>query len=345
MRAGLLAVVVLVACAPGRRTLPPPPPGMGLPPPAPPPTGSLWHPEVAGNYLFGDVRARFPGDLLTVVVAEKSAGKKDATTAAKADSSISASVEEFFGIPAAAVKFLPKGFNPESIVKAKTARESKSDGETERNGSLSASITVSVVGVDPSGNLHVQGDKVITVNREEQYIVLTGIVRPEDITTDNSVASTRLADARIDYYGRGVVADKQGVPLVRAYFEAQAPGMLNSVAARGPSGRVGGAIVIAVVTLSTIAMPALGARLKDIAAIEGVRTNQLAGYGLVAGLNGSGDTQQALFTVQSVLNMLRRRGLTLNVNPRQLLIKNVAAVSVTASMSPTGSPHPLVVPS
>src|SRR5207253_9562726 len=105
MRAGLLAVVVLVACAPGRRTLPPPPPGMGLPPPAPPPTGSLWHPEVAGNYLFGDVRARFPGDLLTVVVAEKSAGKKDATTAAKADSSISASVEEFFGLPAAAVKF------------------------------------------------------------------------------------------------------------------------------------------------------------------------------------------------------------------------------------------------
>ena len=108
--------------------------------------------------------------------------------------------------------------------------------------------------------------------------------------------------------------------------------VLSSVAARGPSGRAAGAIVIAVVTLSTIAMPALGARLKDIAAIEGVRTNQLAGYGLVAGLNGSGDTQQALFTVQSVLNMLRRRGLTLNVNPRQLLIKNVAAVSVTASL-------------
>ena len=82
------------------------------------------------------------------------------------------------------------------------------------------------------------------------------------------------------------------------------------------------------------ATPADAARLKDIASIEGVRSNQLSGYGLVAGLNGTGDSQQAIFTVQSVLNMLRRRGLTLNVNPRQLQIKNVAAVSITAALPP-----------
>ncbi|TMB39086.1 MAG: flagellar basal body P-ring protein FlgI [Deltaproteobacteria bacterium] len=89
----------------------------------------------------------------------------------------------------------------------------------------------------------------------------------------------------------------------------------------------------AVVSLA-FAVPAFGARLKDIASIEGVRQNQLSGYGLVAGLNGTGDSQQAIFTVQSVLNMLRRRGLTLNINPRQLQIKNVAAVSVTAALPP-----------
>jgi flagellar P-ring protein precursor FlgI len=83
-----------------------------------------------------------------------------------------------------------------------------------------------------------------------------------------------------------------------------------------------------------LAVPAFGARVKDIASIEGVRQNQLTGYGLVAGLTGTGDSQQAIFTVQSVLNMLRRRGLTLNVNPRQLQIKNVASVSVTASLPP-----------
>jgi flagellar P-ring protein precursor FlgI len=85
-----------------------------------------------------------------------------------------------------------------------------------------------------------------------------------------------------------------------------------------------------VLLLSALATSASAARLKDIASIEGVRANQLWGYGIVAGLNGTGDSQQAIFTVQSILNMLRRQGLTLNVNPRQLQIKNVAAVSVTA---------------
>ena len=106
---------------------------------------------------------------------------------------------------------------------------------------------------------------------------------------------------------------------------------------RRPPTRYHGRLLVSWVLLTSVfglAMPAGAARLKDIAAIEGVRANQLSGYGLVAGLNGTGDSQQALFTVQSVLNMLRRRGITLNINPRQLQIKNVAAVSVTALLPP-----------
>src|SRR5262249_39366026 len=82
------------------------------------------------------------------------------------------------------------------------------------------------------------------------------------------------------------------------------------------------------------AAPVWGARLKDIATIEGVRANQLSGYGLVVGLAGTGDTQQSLFTAQSVLNLLKRRGIVLNVNPRQLQVKNVAAVLGTATLPP-----------
>src|SRR5262249_49182951 len=156
----------------------PPPIDVGMQPPAPPP-GSLWHPELSGNYPFLDVRAHFPGDLLTVVISEVSTAKKAATTDAKYDSSMSASVEDFFGIPAAAAHFLPSGFNPASIVKAATARDSKGDASTDRSGSLTASITVTVVAVDPSGNLRVQGSKVVRVNREDEYVVLTGNVRPE----------------------------------------------------------------------------------------------------------------------------------------------------------------------
>jgi flagellar P-ring protein precursor FlgI len=101
---------------------------------------------------------------------------------------------------------------------------------------------------------------------------------------------------------------------------AQAPGLLGA-----------GVWLLGVLAL---AAPAWGARIKDIASIEGVRSNQLYGYGLVAGLNGTGDSQQAIFTVQSVLNMLKRRGVTLDVNPRQLQIKNVASVSATATLPP-----------
>jgi len=83
----------------------------------------------------------------------------------------------------------------------------------------------------------------------------------------------------------------------------------------------------AILLLLLLAPPAAAVRLKDIATIEGVRGNQLSGYGLVMGLDGSGDSQQSLFTVQSVLNLLRRQGVTLNINPRQLQVKNVASVT------------------
>jgi flagellar L-ring protein precursor FlgH len=219
----LLAAVLIVplaACGLVRRPLPPPPPvTWDAPPPLPAANGSLWHAERAENYAFLDVRAHFPGDLLTVVVSERATGTKDATTDTSAESSVSANVQDFFGIPAGLVKFLPQGFNPESSVRATTARSSKGDGETTRTGTMTANITVTVVSVDPTGNLRVRGDKVVSVNREDQWIALTGTVRPEDIASDNSVASSRLADARIDFYGRGTVGDKQGTPLVHRLYD------------------------------------------------------------------------------------------------------------------------------
>jgi flagellar L-ring protein precursor FlgH len=218
MGRALLLAATLAGCA----FMPPPPLPpvvVDVPPAPPPPAGSLWHPELASNYGMLDVRAHFPGDLLTVVIAETAKGKQNAKTDANATSSISASVDDFFGIPAAAASFLPKGFNPQSIVTAQTARSSSGDGTTTRDDSVTGNITVTVVGVAPNGNLKVQGDKIVTLNRENQVIVLTGTVRPEDIASDNSVLSTRLADARVSYKGYGTVSDKQGVPLVHRLFD------------------------------------------------------------------------------------------------------------------------------
>jgi flagellar P-ring protein precursor FlgI len=95
------------------------------------------------------------------------------------------------------------------------------------------------------------------------------------------------------------------------------------------------ASVMLLVALACLAaVPARAARIKDIADVEGVRSNQLTGYGVVVGLDGSGDGQQSLFTIQSILSMLRRRGVTISVDPRQIRVKNAAAVVVTANLPP-----------
>ena len=86
-------------------------------------------------------------------------------------------------------------------------------------------------------------------------------------------------------------------------------------------------------------------RLKELASIEGVRDNQLVGYGLVVGLNGTGDRQQTLFSAQSLTNMLQRMGVT--VNPALITVKNTAAVMVTGSLPPSCETNncPALVPS
>ncbi len=78
--------------------------------------------------------------------------------------------------------------------------------------------------------------------------------------------------------------------------------------------------------------PVHAARIKDLVDVEGVRTNQLSGYGIVLGLEGTGDGQQSLFTVQSVISMLRRRGVAITVDPKQIRVENAAAVVVTATL-------------
>lgn len=90
--------------------------------------------------------------------------------------------------------------------------------------------------------------------------------------------------------------------------------------------------VIIMVVLLCCALPAQAARIKDIASFDGVRDNQLVGYGLVVGLNGSGDSDQTKFPVQSLVNMLERMGVTINRN--DVKVKNVAAVMVTATLPP-----------
>ncbi len=171
-------------------------------------TGSLWRDDANGNFLFADVKARALGDLLTVVVLETATGSKDAETSTTTKTSVTASIAEFFGFPQQLQKHQPN-IDPSALIAADTDREWDGKGSTSRKGQLTARVTAVVTAVAPNGNLWVEGNKDVAVNHENQHLVLQGWARPEDITSDNEVLSTRLAQATIDYYGTGVIGMKQ----------------------------------------------------------------------------------------------------------------------------------------
>ena len=185
------------------KTPPPPPPS-----PRAQASGSLWRDDVSANYLFADTKARFPGDLLTIVISEASSGQKQADTSTETETEVSGSLDQFFGLPQQLANKNPT-IDPTQLIKASASRTWDGKGTTSRKGTLIASMTATVTAVSPTGNLWVEGDKIVSVNKEDQHIVVKGWVRPEDIDAQNEVQSNRLAGGRIDYYGTGVVGVKQ----------------------------------------------------------------------------------------------------------------------------------------
>lgn len=171
--------------------------------PDPKDTMSLWSDEVAFGDLFSDPKARRAGDILTIKIAESSSASNSADTSTDRESSLRAGVDEFFGIK-------PSTFNLQDLsVSGGIESEFEGSGSTTRSGSLEAFITVRVVEVMPNGNMKVVGSREIMVNNEKQIMTIYGLVRPRDVSDDNVVLSTFVADARIAYSGAGIVDDRQ----------------------------------------------------------------------------------------------------------------------------------------
>jgi flagellar L-ring protein precursor FlgH len=176
--------------------------------------GSLWKDSAS---LFEDRRARHVNDLVTILVSEKSAASKKATTSANRDSSVDYGLDNFFGMDKDfGIQKLPivngfyKGTNVFSpSVKGSGKSDFKGKGDTTREGTLTATITAKVVEVLPNGNMVLESRKEILVNNEKEILVFKGIVRPDDISPNNTVLSQYVADAQIYLVGDGVLDDKQ----------------------------------------------------------------------------------------------------------------------------------------
>jgi flagellar L-ring protein precursor FlgH len=171
---------------------------------APVASGSLW-PSDDNVFLYADRKALRVGDIVTIRIVENAKANNTADTDLSRSSSLDASFSHFFSKE----KFLKLFKLDEDLIKASSENSHKGAGSTTREGQLVATITAIVKEVLPNGNLVIQGTRAVVVNHEEQYITITGVVRPLDVNRDNVVLSSQVADASIAIGGLGVVADKQ----------------------------------------------------------------------------------------------------------------------------------------
>ncbi len=192
-----------------------------LPPVQPQSNGGIYKPGFDVR-LFEDLKARRVGDILTVRLAEATnANKSSSTEIDKANTStitnptiLGASPE--FNVP----KFLPLDRTQDLSLASSLSSDHEFDGSgsTAQQNALTGSIPVSVIEVLPNGNLIVRGEKRVTLNNGVEYVQLSGIIRPVDVLADNSVLSTQVADATINYIGEGAVADSSIIGWLARFF-------------------------------------------------------------------------------------------------------------------------------
>jgi len=168
---------------------------------------SLWNTNSAFASLFISQKAHQVGDIVTIRIVESSSASNRANTDTERNSEIGIKTPEFFGLEDEVPSSWP--INPFGNLSAGFGSEFEGEGTTNRSGDLTAYITAKIIEILPNGNLRILGVREVAVNNERQFIHLSGIIRSRDISTDNIILSTYIADAKIEYSGKGVIDDRQ----------------------------------------------------------------------------------------------------------------------------------------
>lgn len=168
--------------------------------------GSIWQSASAG--LVEDFKARNRGDTVTVVITEEASASKSATTSTNRTTALSAGIPNMMGIEGK-MAHINKWIDMEKLLSADTSSKYDGSGSTTRKENLNATITARIVDVLENGNLLIEGRRNVKVNNEDQIIILEGIIRTKDISADNIIYSTQIADAKITYSGKGIISDRQ----------------------------------------------------------------------------------------------------------------------------------------
>ena len=168
---------------------------------------SLW--SASQRSLLGDRRAGRRGDILTVVIEIDDSAEISNSSGRNRSGSQSMGVPQFFGLPQLLNRRLPDGAAAGSLIETRSDSAFAGSGSIQRNERLTLRVASTVVERLPNGVLRIEGRQEVRVNHELRELLVTGYVRPEDISRQNEISFDRIAGARISYGGRGMVSTVQ----------------------------------------------------------------------------------------------------------------------------------------
>ncbi len=177
--------------------------------------GSIYSAGISQRGLFEDRRARYVGDTVTINLVERTQAKKNAGTNTARATDISASVPIMTKVPLKGLQGLE--------VSAGTSNKLEGKGSSSADNNFTGTITVTVVDLLPNGNLIVSGEKQVAINQGDEFIRFSGVINPNNITAANTVNSTQVADARIEYRGSGTLDEAQRMGWLARFFQIVSP--------------------------------------------------------------------------------------------------------------------------
>jgi flagellar L-ring protein precursor FlgH len=168
---------------------------------------SLW--TAGRSSLFGERRAETRGDILTVVIEIDDKAEISNSTGRNRSSSEDLGIPQLFGLPQRIDEILPEGATMAEAVQTESSSSFAGDGSVQRNEKLELRVAVTVVEELPNGVLRIEGQQEVRVNYELRELIVSGYVRPTDISRQNEITYDKIAGAHISYGGRGQITDVQ----------------------------------------------------------------------------------------------------------------------------------------
>jgi len=192
-----------------------------LPGPQPASANSLW--RTGARAFFNDQRASRVGDILTVQIDIDDSAKVTNATTSSRSSGLKAGIPHLLGLESSLGHFLPGEYDPANALETSSTTSNAGAGQVNRSEKISLTIAAVVTGVLPNGNMVIQGVQEVRTNTDIRQLTVAGIVRPEDISSANTIKHTQIAEARISYGGRGDVTRVQAPPVGQALVERFSP--------------------------------------------------------------------------------------------------------------------------